>query len=436
MLAIYLSIFFLICGLLLLFLQKKITFFSKHSNSRLLGKIDHLLTLKELDKATVLINKLQKKGEISKELLFFRVKLLRLSHEFQRALKLSQWAAKRYPEELLFRVEEALNHLELNNPKEALLAFDVCEPILHLESELLALAKAYLLNHDFDRFWDRLEPMLQNNPSEHTYALAGDYYFEAKEFQTASLAYKQALELDPSFKQARLQLAACYLNLNQINLAEEIFKPLFEKDPHDVTTIIGLGSCFEKRGLFYKALHFYQTSHIWEKQDPRVYLRSGICALHIKRFTFAETYFKHVLEKEGLSAQVLSYLGLAYEGQNRFEEAESTYLEVTHKFENTIYGYRALAWMFGCGLSTQISYEDGLNFAYKALEFNQENHLWEILSACYARMGCYQEALKIQEKLAFKDLEIEAKKKRALAMRTLRQHLPLSTHLISRHLVA
>src|SRR5690606_23827784 len=148
------------------------------------------------------------------------------------------------------------------------------------------------------------------------YILAGDFYLEEKNYDVARQAYEASIALDSNHKEAHLKLALCYLNLNRINDAEELFKALFDKDPHDIAAVIGLGSCFEKRGLFYKALHFYQSPSIWDKQDPRVYLRSGICALHVKRFTYAELYFQQALNKMPKNAEILSYLGLALEGQS------------------------------------------------------------------------------------------------------------------------
>lgn len=154
------------------------------------------------------------------------------------------------------------------------------------------------------------------------------------------------------------------------------------------------------------------------------------------KFEFAETYFIEVLERQGSTPLILSFLGYTLECQKKWQKAEEVYFYLLNHFPQYPNGYRSLAWLYGVGVSNAISAEDGIWYAYKGLELLPDPISWEILSACEARAGNFTKAHQIQEHLLAYDTDKGARQRRQLAMRSLRKQLPLEETHVSKVLVA
>ena len=398
------------------------------------SRIQKCLILGDLPKASALLEKYTCHDH--KSLWLAQAKLLRAQKKYQSALRFLFEASKRYPEELLFRLEEALVYLDLDQADKAMEAFKVCEPILYADAHRLALAQAYLKTNQDEAFLEVIEPYLIRQDNETAFILSGHYFFQKRVYEQAIKAYLQAIELGAQQQYVWIALGYSYVHTYSFEKAEQTFKHILQRDESDVEAVLGLGLCLEKRGMFYKALHLYQRDCIWSQNDPRVLRQAGICALQLRKYLHAHLYFKQAVQRQDNDPELFSYLALSLEHLQKWKEAEEIYLILTEKFHMHVSGYRALAWLFGCGLSENITTEQGLAYAYKALELNQHPVLWEILSACHARAGNYEQALKIQEYLLEHHGDPADHRRRMESMRTLRQHLPLSNALIARSEVA
>ncbi|MCC5832745.1 MAG: tetratricopeptide repeat protein [Chlamydiales bacterium] len=375
-------------------------------------------------------------GRGGKEALCLEIQVLRGTRRLREALEKAVEAARLYPEELLFRMEEGLTLLEMERPKEALEAFRVCAPIMRGEGDLLALAAALNRAGHPTQAFDLLEPWIGKTRNGELFALVGETFFERKRFHEAVRFYRQAIELGHKTHQVTTQLAHAYRRLGNLAESEKIFRTLLEKNPADLTATLGLGMCLQERGHFHKALLIYQSSGVWEQKDPGLLKEAGLCALRIKKYGYAEHYLCEVIQKREPEASLYAHYALALENQNKWQEAEQVYLQLIKLFPSYPHGFRALAWMFGVGISQTLSPEQGINFAHIALKLKNDLTSWEILSACEARVGHYERAYYIQMSLVKKDESREARIRRQQALRNLRKHHPLEGHHVTRSLVA
>lgn len=399
-------------------------------------RISQKIAYSQWDSAKKELIFLVEKGRGGKEALLLYAQVLRGTKNYQEGLKLVLKAARDYPEELLFRLEEAKFHIDMSNSSEALKAFQVCAPVLRSESDMLDYASAYYEAGNYEMCLELLEPFLPSSKNGKLLLLVGKCFYAHKSFQDATVYFQKAIQLGYTDQAVVTELANAYKKLGNLSESEKLFRYLLDKDPKNTTALLGLGSCMQERRLFQKALLIYQSGPAWEKRDPRVLFQAGLCALFLKKYHHAECYFAEVIKEQGVNVQLLSYYGYSLECQQKWQEAEQNYLKQVQMFPSHPHGYRALAWLFGVGLSVTLSKEQGINFANIALKYLPDSLSWEILSACEARAGNFARAHQIQEHLIHQCPDKHTRLRHQNAMRYLRKNQPLDDHLVLRSLVA
>jgi tetratricopeptide (TPR) repeat protein len=361
---------------------------------------------------------------------------LRGLRRYDESLNCIRYAMRKYPEELQLRLEEGKVLLELQLPQEALSAFQICSPILRQESDVLSLCDALFKAGHMDTAWDLIHKRLDNLSNPPLKVLAAHILSAMGKLIEAIDLYTQAIEAGLKNHDVVIGLASAYRRYGNLQAAENLFKSLLEKDPSDVEATLGLGLCMEERELPAKALHYYQSSHAFEKQDSRLIKQAAFCAVKSHKFAEAEYYFSLLKDSLHLTAHILSYYGYSLERQEKWQEAEQVYIETITRFPSDPNGYRALAWMFGVGLSLTLNKEQGVTYGYIALKLIPDRTSWEILSACEARVGNFEKASQILEHLLQDESVIEKRSRLQAAIRSLRKHHPLDNRHVARELVA
>lgn len=401
-------------------------------------KASRLISSNNYQEAQKLLTRIISNKKGSKAGLLLHVHLLRKKRCLKEALTILSYAKRRWPEELQFRLEEGLILLELGQPKEALEAFEVCSPIIKKEADILALSSALYLTGKTKQAYDLVEPLVEHTQNGELLALVGNIFFGQKQFHKSINFYTNAINLGYKTHFLSTQLAHSFRQLGNLAKAEQIFRSLLKKDGDDLDAILGLGACMQERGDFQRALLIYQTSTVWNKKDHRLMREAAICALKTKKYFFAELYLLEVINKmeKNIDPTILARYGFALEKQNKWQEAEQLYLRLIQEYPSYPQGFRALAWMFGVGLTRTISNEDGKNFAYIAANLSNDTISWEIVSACEARLGNFQKAYQIQLLLVNKDKTKPERIRRQQALRSLRKQHPLDEQQVIRSLVA
>lgn len=403
---------------------------------RILTRVSKLILLEEWQQAKKEIAPLIAHQLGSKETELLYIQVLRGTKAYEKAIAIAKEGYRNFPEELLFRVEEGKTLLEMGLPEKALEALQASETILRKTSDLLDLAVAYLRAGFAEKAWEIVEPRVAANPSGILLATAGECLLELKQPQPALEMFEKAIEKGWDSHHLQNQLGHTQRLLGNFKTAELIYRKILEKDSSDIAATLGLGACMQDRGFYQKALLIYQSGAAWEKRDLRILMQAALMALYSHRYTHAEQYFGEVIDRKGPTEELLSYYGYVLEQQQKWQEAEEVYTEQAKLFPKALHASRALAWLFGCGLTTSLSQEDGLGFANRTLELAPDALSYEILSACEARVGNFEAAYQIQEYLATKDQTQSEKIRRQTLLKTLRKNLPLDNQHILRRLVA
>ena len=434
----YLLIFFLFFALTLTFLRE--WFIKKRPTpskiKQLQQEASQSIALGEWKVAKKKLNPLIEKRLGYPETLLIYLQLLHSLKLYDKAITLIEEEQELFSKELKLYQLKGKILLDLELPNAALEAFQHCLHLLKSGENQLIYLKALIYSGETEKAWKIIEPLLEENPELPLQVLAGDCQYKEKNYMQAILYYTEAQESGLEDPKALYKLADSLNQLEQYSKAETIFLNLLDKEPSNIDVILSLGFCYEAQNLYQKALNLYQKESSWNLGNPQIIRQSGLCAIYLKEYRYAEHYFQEVLKRGQVSAQNLAFLGYALECQYRWHDAELIYKHMIKEFPTNVSGYRALAWLYGVGLSKNISAELGLELAQRALELQSDPTTWEILSACEARAGNFSKAHTIQEQLSSETKDIHLRRQRRQNMRSLRKKIPLNETQIHRALVA
>lgn len=365
-------------------------------------------------------------------------RILRAQGKNFEALSTLQEALEQEPKNLTLTLECARSHLQDGQAEEALEHFALCSALLRDEVGALDYARALFQTGRVAAAWEKIEGFVPDSSNGRLLSLAADCQFQEKHFELAANLYLRALRNNWSNQQTLIRAAHSLRASGSLLEAERLFRSIIAYDSGDLAATLGLGGCLEARGQFSRALMIYQGGHAWDEGDPLLLRQAGICAVHTQQESYAEFYLKEAISRGAQSPQALAFLGYSLECQAKWEEAEDVYLKLAEEYPEHVVGYKALAWLYGVGRSTQLTAEQGLFYAQKALEFDSDARSWELLSACEARAGNFSKAHTIHEQLSQQcaDPDEGTQRRRRSAMRSLRRRVPLDEQLLPRELVA
>ena len=151
------------------------------------------------------------------------------------------------------------------------------------------------------------------------YSALGDFYRENKEYKQAVEAYFTAYQLEPSFTQALLSIAMCYLDLGEYELVNEPIKRfLYYNQQSDLAYAI--------RAKAYMALGQMNDAEteiitaIALNDDVEYQLMHGIILYRKGNYTKAINILTQVAE-EVQTSDVYKFLGLSYLGRKEYSNA-------------------------------------------------------------------------------------------------------------------
>ncbi|MGE3954107.1 MAG: tetratricopeptide repeat protein [Parachlamydiales bacterium] len=394
------------------------------------------LALEEWEAAEQLLLVLMEKRPEDANLLLLQVQLLAATQRRERALEVADEALALDPHSLALMKEKGKLLLGMGRTAEALKLLSQAAPLLRDEEDLLQLATAQFLQERPDEALETLEPVLQGSERGPLLALAGDCLLAKGEKKAALCLYERAQRSGLYNASITARKGHCLKSLGRFKEAIRSFTEILQRDPHNLSALISLAGCYEAKGQYGTALLVYKQSPSWEGGSVQLLKAAGICAAYAGRYEEAVELLRSACLKGDRSSKTLVFLGYSYECQQQWEEAEAVYLQVTADHPRHPAGYRGLAWLFGVGRSRTLTIEEGLDMATRSLQLLPDPISWEVMSACAARAGNFEEAHQILEGLAVGEEDKAQLVRRQAAMRTLRRNLPLDEHLVARTLVA
>lgn len=354
----------------------------------------------------------------------------------EQILKTLDSALEKEPENLSIYHLKGLLLLEGADFENAYAALSKAKGVLKTDADLLALGTASFQKGLVDEAWGAIQYRLRSCSDGRLFALAADCQFYWGSWEQAAKLYKRAQVLGWQNYRILSRLGHCFRRQGHLDEAASTFKRVLEYDSSDIGCTLGLGACLEAKGQFAEALRLYQSGRAWESSDPKVLRQAGICALQLGEHNYASLYLKEALERGCNHVDTYQNYGLALEANQQYTEAEKTYLAMRKMHPESASSYLNLSYLYAMGFCQELTSHEALQMAHKALELKPDPRTWELVSACQARAGNFQEAHQIQERLSNLDTDRPSRLRRLLAMRNLRKGECLTEEHIARHQVA
>jgi tetratricopeptide (TPR) repeat protein len=215
------------------------------------------------------------------------------------------------------------------------------------------------------------------------------------------------------------------LAAEEANLPEELIQPKIERDK-SYEEMIDRAKQLEQNGFPSLAVAQYQEAFKKDSSKTSPLFEIGKIYLRTKNYGNAETMFKDLAEKYPTSVDAKTYLGKAYLGQRKIEEAKSVFNGIISEKQSVKYYQGIIAAYLGehdkakellneaitLGGSEEYT-KKTQNFlsAYNEYQFNTESptvHLKVLLARSYNQCGEYELAIPLlfevtKEKLDYRD---------------------------------
>ena len=384
------------------------------------------ISLEQWQKAYKILKPLVEADKGGEKAFYYLIQAEREMHQLSCALDRATMGARRFPENLLFRLEEAKSAYLLKKYDRAYDAFKVCEPILREQSDLLCYAKTLYEKQKYTEAISWIEPILSQKHEDELYIFLGDLHYAKNAFIVAISYFQKAFHLGITTKELFLKLAHAYRRYGNLMEAERLFKEILTTDREDESATLGLGACIEERKNYRKALLLYESSPAWSNRSTNLTEKAALMAIKVEKYQRAEEYLKELLKTPSPKMQWYSYFGFALQIQEKWHEAEQIYCTMVQKFPQSAYGYRALAWLFAAGKTKSTTRQNALSLAHIAVKLQNDTTSWEILSACEARLGNYEKAYQIHTALYKKDLNPQNQRRLRRAIEQIESRTPLA----------
>ncbi len=128
--------------------------------------------------------------------------------------------------------------------------------------------------------------------------------YKGARYEEAIEKFKEAVQLDPTLKNAKLYLAVAYAqqfipgveseeNLRTANLAIEQYEKVLEQDPNDITSLKGLASLYFNMKKFDEAKVYHRRVMNVDPNDPETYYSIAV-------IDWSQTYQPRMEKRAGL----------------------------------------------------------------------------------------------------------------------------------------
>lgn len=136
---------------------------------------------------------------------------------------------------------------------------------------------------------------------------------------------ERAVEVDPTFGPAILQLIDLYQKSNEWGRAAELLQPLVNDDPANLDLQRQQGFFYLRAGMTEKARDSFQALLKADAKDTRAQYYLAEALSDLEQYPEADRLYRQLLEKTPDDADILASFGLSLMGQRKFDDAAKTF---------------------------------------------------------------------------------------------------------------
>lgn len=168
------------------------------------------------------------------------------------------------------------------------------------------------------------EVIYQNSPLNYKILnLIGETYFEEKKFQESKYYFQKSLKIEKDFFLASLNMAHCFLKLNEFQNALKFFEQCIRNQPHNTNLHSDIAFTYKKLKMFKMSLEHYNISISLNPSIAGLYNNRGNVYFELKQYEEAIIDYKKAIEIIPNYYECLSNLGSALFKLNKTSEAKN-----------------------------------------------------------------------------------------------------------------
>ncbi len=290
------------------------------------------------------------------------------NRNFAKGAEYLEKAAALAPNAAAIRTQLAISHLATGSAEQAVSELKSAvelDPKFHRADMLLIFT--HLRNRDFDKALDAAQILTEKQPDNPIpWNLMGAAFEGKKDRSQARQQYQKALEINPDYVGAALNLARMELQGDNREAAQKRYEAIISKHPTQTMALMGLARIYGKAGDIEKGIELLQQARRGNPKSlqPRLMLVAGLLqrGAHDEVLVIAEEARKLAPE----NPVVLLNLGRAQLANGKRNDALATFRGLTERYpdEAEAHFHLALAQsQTGDAANTRASLEKTLQLA-------------------------------------------------------------------------
>jgi tetratricopeptide (TPR) repeat protein len=136
---------------------------------------------------------------------------------------------------------------------------------------------------------------------------------------------ERAVEVDPTYSPAIMQLLDLYQRTNEFERAAQILDPLIKEDPSNLDLQKQQALFFLRAGQTDKARAAFKTLIQADPKDTRLQYHLAEALSDLEQYDEADKIYRKLLEQSPDDAELLASFGLSQAGQRKFDDAAKTF---------------------------------------------------------------------------------------------------------------
>jgi len=201
-----------------------------------------------------------------------------------------------------------------------------------LTNEIISLIK----NNNLELAQKKIESMQSKFPmSDVVLNLKGTIFLKKMKYDIAKKNFSEALEINPHFISARLNLGIAYQNLGQGEEALNCYRNIIKINNALPTVYNNMGFILYTQNRYSEAIKKLNKAIELKKDYAEAFLNLGMVYLNLKKYEKAINFFNQSLIHDKKLTSVYFYLGECYQNLNDINKALSNYIFSNHEKTNS-----------------------------------------------------------------------------------------------------
>ncbi|XP_072754911.1 intraflagellar transport protein 88 homolog isoform X2 [Anoplolepis gracilipes] len=253
-------------------------------------------------------------------------------------------------------------------------------------------AMVFLLNRETQLAIDTLK-MFENRDTKANSAAAtmlSFIYYLQGDYDQAEKYGEAARNADAYNAAAYVNLSACAIKKDELNIARELLLCALETDASHVQALYNLGLVYKKQTMYEEALECFWKIRNIVRHDPQTLYQIGHLYQLMSDVDQASEWYNQLLGILSSDPGVLQKLGEMYDSIGDKQQAFQFYND-SHRFYPA--NFEVIDWIGSYFISMQVA-EKALTYFEKAVELAPDEPRWRLLvAACLRRTGQFHKAL-------------------------------------------